>query len=190
MLCSILYSRLWGCSCHKIDLLRRPYNKRVQSQPTVVQHHGCQCGRPPKGATRPRFSFLYTSPLSSTSKSCTSISSRSQFKPCALRIAAFRESVAAPQQGLRALLGMIGFQYVLTVRAVTRLFSRLLSGSDNIQQTRVTPEICASCQFSTQTSTISSHHLNLDSRWVGYLDTENGKTTSLGRYQGSSSSTT
>ena len=99
MLCSILYSRLWGCSCHKIDLLRRPYNKRVQSQPTVVQHHGCQCGRPPKGATRPRFGFLYTSPLSSTSKNCTSISSRSKFKPCALRIAAFRESVAALQHG-------------------------------------------------------------------------------------------
>jgi hypothetical protein len=52
----------------------------------------------------------------------------------ALRSANRCESVAALQQGLWALLRMIGFRQVLTVRAATRLFSKLLSGSDYMQQ--------------------------------------------------------
>ena len=115
---------------------------------------------------------------------------RSKSKPSALRIAASRESVAAPQQGLWALIGMVGFKEVRTVRSATRLSSRLLSDSNYILQSRATPDDCASRQLDTQTSANSLYHLNLDSRWVGCLDTENGKTTSLGRYQGSSSSTT
>ena len=72
--CDILWSRLRGCSCPNLDVLRLPYNTQLQSQPTVVQHHGCQCGRPRKGATLPRFGLSYTSPLPSTSKNCISIS--------------------------------------------------------------------------------------------------------------------
>jgi hypothetical protein len=167
--CTVLQSRLRGCSCPNFDLLRLPCNIQVQSQPTVVQHHGCQCRRPPKGATRPRFGFFYTSPLSSTSKNCTSISSRSRLKLCALRIATFRESVAASQQGLRALLGMVGFEQILTVRAATRLFSGLLSGSNHIQQRRDARRLCVlSVRYSDFSQFIASLELGFTMGWISH----------------------
>jgi hypothetical protein len=99
--------------------------------------------RSPKGATQPRFGLLYTSPLFRTSKNSTLVLSSPKLKLCALRIAAFCESVAASQPGLWACLGMVGLSKVLTGLTATRLFSRLLYGSYYNHQRRATTDDCA-----------------------------------------------